>query len=172
MRSRSGRYRRNRKRELLLLALFVLVLFAVRWMLPEPETQNPTGVARVIDGDSVIVSGTEIRLLGIDAPERDQNCVRGGADWQCGRESARRLRAFLGRARVSCSGNSFDKHGRLLAVCRRGDVEVNQWLVEQGWAVSYDNYPAAERAARKAGRGIWSGTFEQPRDWRERNRGR
>lgn len=171
MASRSRRYRRNRKRELLLFALFVAVLLVVRWLLPEPEVQNPVGVARIIDGDSVVVAGTEIRLLGIDAPERDQNCSRGGADWQCGRESGRRLRAFLGGKRVSCSGNNFDKHGRLLAVCRRGDVEVNKWLVEQGWAVSYSDYPATERAARKARRGIWSGTFEQPRDWRERNRG-
>ncbi len=168
MTSRSRNYRRNRNREFLLFGLFVLVLLVVKWLLPEPETQNPAGTARIIDGDSVIVAGVEIRLLGVDAPEMDQTCERGGARWKCGRESARRLRTFLGGARVSCSGGNFDKHGRLLAVCRRGEVEINHWLVEQGWAVSFDDYPAAERAARKAKRGIWSGSFQRPRDWRER----
>ena len=32
------------------------------------------GVARVIDGDSLVVDGVKIRLAGIDAFERDQVC--------------------------------------------------------------------------------------------------
>jgi endonuclease YncB( thermonuclease family) len=71
---------------------------------------------------------------------------------------------------VQCIGDERDAHGRLLAICRSQGQEVNRWLVEQGWAVSYHDYPAAERAARTAKRGIWSGSFVRPHDWREENR--
>ena len=165
-----NRTRHNRTLDLLLFGLIVLGLLAVVRFLPEPERMNISGYVRVIDGDSLIVDGMEIRLQGVDAPELTQTCSRDGKTWECGRDAARRLRAHLGSALVTCRGNRFDQHGRLLAVCRAKEVEVNRWLVDRGWAVSFDDYPAAEGEARKAGRGIWSGTFERPRIWRERQR--
>lgn len=33
------------------------------------------GVPRIVDGDTVEISGTKIRLEGIDAPETDQLCL-------------------------------------------------------------------------------------------------
>ncbi|MDP3546623.1 MAG: thermonuclease family protein, partial [Phreatobacter sp.] len=34
------------------------------------------GHARIVDGDSLVVAGVEIRLFGIDAPELFQRCTR------------------------------------------------------------------------------------------------
>lgn len=170
MRSLFNRTRRNRTLDLVLFALIVLLLLAIVRFLPEPEYMNPNGYARVIDGDSLIVDGMEIRLQGVDAFELAQTCSRAGTEWGCGRNAARRLRAHLGSAPVSCKGNRFDQHGRLLAVCRVKGGEVNRWLVARGWAVSFHEYPEAEREARVAKRGAWSGRFEQPRVWRERQR--
>lgn len=167
-----GRSRRRRSRllDLLLLGLIVLAVLAALSLLPGPDPVSPRGPARVIDGDSLMVGGVEVRLLGIDAPELAQSCTRGGEPWPCGQEARRRLRGLVVRAEVACSGARRDRHGRLLAVCRLGELEINRWLVEQGWAVSYDHYPAAERAARAAKRGLWSGEFERPRDWRDAHR--
>lgn len=166
---RNRRNRRNRKRELLIFAGLVVVLLVAKYFLPEPDPLTPSGRAQVIDGDSIKVDGVEIRLKGIDAPELDQSCTRDGRDWPCGREAARQLRFFVRGADVSCIGTVFDKHKRLLAHCRQGDREINRWLVEEGWAVSFDDYPGAESKARREGRGLWSGRFERPTDWRERN---
>jgi endonuclease YncB( thermonuclease family) len=44
------------------------------------------GRARAIDGDSLKVGETEVRLHGIDAPLLSQTCQRGGRDWSCGLE--------------------------------------------------------------------------------------
>ena len=172
MRSRRRRSRRNRRQEILILAGLIIILIVANVILPEPEDRKPEGLARVIDGDSLVVDSVEIRLRGIDAPEMAQQCERAGRSWDCGKESARRLRFFIRGALISCSGNSFDQHGRLLAICRNGDREINRWLVEEGWAVSFGDYPFAERKARKARRGIWQGSFQYPSDWRKEQGGR
>jgi endonuclease YncB( thermonuclease family) len=155
---------------MILFAVIVLGILAVLRFLPAPEPVEVSGIARVIDGDSLHVSGVEIRLLGIDAPESAQSCMRGGASWPCGAASARKLGNRLRGRFVVCKGNERDVHDRLLAIFWVRGEEINSWLVEQGWAVSYHGYPGAERTARDAKRGIWSGTFILPRDWREENR--
>jgi hypothetical protein len=43
------------------------------------------GKAWVIDGDTIEISGTRIRLEGIDAPESNQTCTDPkGKTWPCG----------------------------------------------------------------------------------------
>jgi len=42
------------------------------------------GPAAVVDGDSLTLTGTSIRLFGIDAPEGSQTCQRKDALWSCG----------------------------------------------------------------------------------------
>ena len=50
-----------------------------------------TGNARVVDGDTIHVGNTKIRLYGIDAPERKQTCTAGGKEWSCGQEASKAL---------------------------------------------------------------------------------
>lgn len=43
------------------------------------------GLARVIDGDTIVIAGERIRLHGIDAPEMKQTCkTRKGKEQLCG----------------------------------------------------------------------------------------
>ena len=61
------------------------------------------GQARVIDGDTLDISGVRVRLEGIDAPERGQRCNRSwlGLTWRCGRAATRALRTLIGGQRFS-----------------------------------------------------------------------
>lgn len=165
-----SRTRRSKLLDLVLFAAIVLAILAVLRLLPQPEPLEMSGRARIIDADSISVQGTEIRLKGVDAPESLQTCARAGKDWPCGREAARALGNRLRGQIVTCKGSERDVHDRLLAVCRVRSMEINRWLVEQGWAVSFGGYAEAERRARDAKRGLWSGQFVRPSDWREENR--
>jgi endonuclease YncB( thermonuclease family) len=162
--------RRSRFTDIVLFGLVVLALLGVVLLLPASKSLTPEGRASVIDGDSISVAGVEIRLQGIDAPEAEQTCSKGGRDWSCGRESSRRLARLVRGGTIRCQGDGEDQHGRLLARCKLGEIDINRWLVEQGWAVSFGGYHGAERQARQAKRGIWAGDFEQPSDWRADNR--
>ncbi|HHZ07400.1 MAG TPA: thermonuclease family protein [Rhizobiales bacterium] len=127
------------------------------------------GRAEVGDGDSIVVGGGRIRLLGIDAPELDQTCQREGRDYSCGRESRRALAETIGSAPVACAGSERDRYDRLLARCRVGQTDLARSQVAVGWAIAYGDYQREEAIARQERLGLWAGTFERPGDWRQRH---
>lgn len=128
-----------------------------------------------VDGDSLRLAGIEYRLWGIDAPEWRQTCEQDSRSWHCGRAAARALRALLRDRELHCETVDRDRHGRAVARCRAGGVDINDWMVRQGWAIDYTRYSdgayaPAEAEARAAGRGIWRSRFVAPEQWRRENR--
>lgn len=129
-----------------------------------------TGSARVIDGDTLKIGTTTIRLFGIDAPEGKQSCKRDGIDWLCGQEAAKALREHVAGRDLSCEARDRDRYKRVVAVCSIEGEDVNRWLVVEGWALAYRQYSKAyvidEETARDARRGLWAGEFKKPWEWR------
>jgi endonuclease YncB( thermonuclease family) len=131
------------------------------------------GKARVIDGDTIDIAGSRIRLQGIDAPEADQTCTdAGNRAWPCGRAATRVLIELIAGRPLKCESSGFDRYRRVLAVCALPDgSDVNAWMVQQGWALAYysDVYRPQEAEAQAAKRGIWAGRFMPPWEWRHRH---
>lgn len=140
-------------------------------------SEQVVGVASVIDGDTLEVHGQRIRLLGIDAPESRQTCMKGGKPWRCGKDAAFALADKIGYKPVTCEAKGKpDRYGRATAVCRLGSEDLNAWMVREGWAMAYRQYSRAyvedEAAARESRRGIWSSEFTPPWEWRKQDRER
>ena len=140
---------------------------------PPTATETPTpNQVRVIDADTVDVDGTRYRLFGIDAPEARQTCRAWGRTWDCG---AAATEALMSRAEgMTCEGGDTDRFGRTVGVCSSGGVDLNAWLVANGWALAYrqfsDEYAGEEDRARSNRRGIHRGEFVEPWDWRRGER--
>lgn len=130
-----------------------------------------SGHARIIDGDSLVVAGVEVRLWGIDAPELSQRCQREGREVRCGREAHRSLVALAAGQPVTCERRDIDRYGRTVAICRADVVDLGRAQVMAGQAVAFGAYYQDEAAARDARRGLWAGEFVRPRDWRVQHRG-
>lgn len=130
------------------------------------------GRASVVDGDTLEIQGVRVRLWGVDAVESNQTCLDAqGKVYPCGRRAAFALADFLGQRTVSCTRRDTDRYGRMVAVCSVADVEVNRWLVEQGWALAYVQYGGgvyldSQDRARAGKRGIWQGSFQAPWEYR------
>jgi endonuclease YncB( thermonuclease family) len=127
-----------------------------------------TGQASTIDGDTIEIHGTRIRLWGIDAPESTQLC-RGedSLQYRCGAKAANDLDAFIARRSVSCTPISLDQYGRTVATCTVDGTDLGQWLVRNGLALDWPNYSHGmydkiQREAEHAGRGMWSGSYVAP----------
>jgi endonuclease YncB( thermonuclease family) len=134
-----------------------------------------SGPARIVDGDTIEIDGETIRLYGIDAPELDQTCERGGAAYFCGVVATDWLVERTDGAMVTCRGEQRDRYGRRLAICRAGGIDLNAGLVRAGWAVAFrrysQRYVADEAIAKRDGSGMWSGEFTDPTNWRRAKRG-
>lgn len=103
-------------------------------------------VVKVYDGDSITIAAKfpntdgpiyrfSVRLDGIDTPE-----IRGKT--QAEKELAKNVRDLLhemiyGKI-VELRNVSNEKYGRILADVYLGDLHINQWLVSENLAVSYD----------------------------------
>jgi endonuclease YncB( thermonuclease family) len=69
-----------------------------------------TGKARVVDGDTIHIGKTKIRLHGIDAPETKQECYRmDGSPYRCGEAATDALRVLIGADPVRCDGGAYDR---------------------------------------------------------------
>src|SRR5258708_7954398 len=102
---------------------------------------NITGVARIVDGDTLIVSPTKIRLEGIDAPETDQVCLNAsGVRWTCGIVARDRLAVHIAGRDIGCTPVGIDAYKRTLGICRLAGEDLNGWMVDQGWALAYVKY--------------------------------
>lgn len=141
----------------------------------EPAREQHAGSVRVLDGDTLDMDGTRIRMFGIDAPESKQTCRRNRRDWACGEEATEALAKVIGRQSVRCEERDIDRYQRVVAECWAGGRNLNAWMVEQGWAVAYREYGGAiydaqEASAKAAKRGVWNGRFVMPWDWRRGER--
>jgi endonuclease YncB( thermonuclease family) len=143
--------------------------------LPSLALADTIGPARIVDGDTIHIGKTKIRLHGIDAPETKQECYRvGGSPYRCGEAATDALRVIIGADPVRCDGGAYDRYKRLIAVCFAGTKDLNAEMVRQGWALAYRKYSTAyvaEEANAKAKKlGLWRGQFVAPWDWRRGKR--
>lgn len=146
--------------------MFYRVSFALLLTSASANAAPVVGVGNAIDGDSLKVGETEVRLYGIDAPEFTQTCQRDGRAWGCGSDATYQLSKLVNGKQVSCSLVGTDVHGRTLARCKVGEIDLNRTMVATGYALAYrrysTDYVSAEESAKLARRGIWTSKFEQP----------
>jgi endonuclease YncB( thermonuclease family) len=138
------------------------------------QAADLSGVPRIVDGDTLAIGATKVRLEGIDAPETDPVCLNAKGDhWACGIDARDQLAAHIAGRAISCLSNGTDAYRRTLAICYLAGEDLNGWMVQQGWALAYVQYSSAyrqvEEDARANQRGLWQGAFIAPWDWRHRN---
>ena len=153
----------------------ILLAAALTAIVGAPAAANIlSGPASVVDGDTIDMTGTRIRLLGIDAPESAQQCRRDGAAWSCGADAAAALHEILAAGPLECTSQGTDRYGRTLATCRNALFDLGHEMVRRGLAVPFGEdapyeYAEARDLARQLRFGMWAGEFEEPAAWRAAN---
>jgi endonuclease YncB( thermonuclease family) len=130
-----------------------------------------TGLGRVVDGDTLDVGHTRVRLEGIDAPEIAQTCQTAmGETWPCGALAASMLRKLAEHQDLACDRKGTDRYHRVLATCFADGIDIDEAMVRAGFAWAYVRYSTAyvlvELEARKEKIGVWQGPAVAPWDFR------
>lgn len=103
-------------------------------------------VIKVYDGDTITIATKlpyeasplyriHVRLNGIDTPE-----IKGKSpeEKEVSKEARESLSKLLLHKKVHLKNLSSEKYGRLLADVYLDELHINQWMVEQRYAVKYD----------------------------------
>ena len=149
-------------------------------------TGNLFGNPEINDANTVEIEETRIRLLGIDAPDLDQQCKLNGLPYACGLQAYLQLITIVtGKGRILCVVTQAAGDDRGWGKCgipneqrpsefRAGVPSFNELMVRSGWALAdrarSTDYVAAEDEARAAKRGLWAGEFIRPAEWRNGKR--
>ena len=141
------------------------------------------GIPKIVDGDTVQINEYKIRLEGIDAPEMKQQCKKPylqimfftfQKDYFCGQVSKKKLIQKIGNKPVKCILLGKDRYKRYLAKCFKGTINLNRWMVRNGYAIAYRKYSKLyvpdENLAKEEKLGLWRGTFVEPEQWRRKNK--
>ena len=159
---------------------FFSTVFFIFLFLQNSQSEIISGSATVIDADTIKINDNKIRLFGIDAPEKKQLCEKNfltisflsfKKKYPCGEISTKKLKKLINKNIIKCHIKGKDRYQRKLAICFRNKLNINSWLVRNGYAVSYQKYSkkylSEEIEAKKDKKGIWQGKFEMPWDWRK-----
>lgn len=133
-----------------------------------------SGHPKVIRGNVLQLGEMKIRLFGIDAPDPTQTCAnKYGNSYICGKEAIIWMRDRLNHKNVECYLINQLDYERSVGICFEGEehTDVAAEVVNAGWAVAYEkearDYMADEYDAAVNKRGLWSGMFYKPWDWRK-----
>lgn len=102
------------------------------------------GTAKVIDGDSLKLTGYNVRLAGLDAAELPvvdgKKCRKHNPLRSCQNAASKALADLVEGKTVFCLMVAFDwRNRRPVAVCKVNDIEINEWLIKNCLAGSPRN---------------------------------
>ena len=157
-----------------LLYIFLLAACFSAWSNDIKNNTEIISTTKVIitDGDTIKFNNKKIRLHGIDTPEIKQLCKnKEGKDYKCGIKAKLALINLIFNQQVKCNIHGTDKYKRLIATCFVKDININKWLVKEGWALAYrkysKDYVKEELFAKNNKIGLWEGEFLEPWKWRK-----
>ena len=143
------------------------------------------GTPKIIDGDTIHINNKKIRLEGIDAPEIKQQCKKPflkisaiisyqfNKNYSCGIMARIKLVEKINNSKVKCIVTSKDRYKRFIATCYKDNINLNKWMVRNGYAVAYKRYSKEyvrdEEYAKENKLGVWEGSFTMPEKWRKLN---
>ena len=163
--------------------LYILILFLT--FFSNTVAEEISGVPKIVDGDTVHINDKKFRLEGIDAPEMRQQCKKESLkissiigftfykDYSCGKVSKEKLISKIHGSKIKCKFTTKDKYKRYIATCYKEKINLNQWMVRNGYAIAYRRYSkkyvSDEDFAKEKKLGLWQGKFMNPEKWRKLN---
>ena len=129
-----------------------------------PTTDTLKGKCHVIDGDTIVISGTKIRIAGIDAPELDH-------PW--GKKSKFAVISMCKGKIVTAHIKDEVSYDRIVAKCYLPDgTDIAAALVQQGLALDWPKFSGGEYSHLEPSgirKKLWRANIKQGRRFKAHN---
>ena len=128
--------KKKKQRQIILLISLIIILFIINYQFIDGILEDFLSdydfviVERIIDGDTLVVNKTSVRLLGINCPERGEIYYSEAKDFL--EESV-----LNESVRLEFGKEKYDRYKRILAYVFVGKNNINLKLVEEGFANFY-----------------------------------
>ena len=172
----------NRIKLFLVISIYLIFFSITNINVVSQEVKLISGIAEVIDGDTIKIEKNKIRLFGIDAPEIKQFCKKPYLSisflsfqkkYSCGIKSTNNLKRMIKNNNIDCKIKGIDRYRRIIGECYKNKTNINSWMVRNGYAVAYKRYSKDyvrdEEYAKENTHGMWEGSFIMPEKWRKLN---
>jgi len=126
----------NRKKEVFFLAALILLFILVNYSFLDDALirlfdESETRIAeRIVDGDTIVAGGENVRLLGINTPERGEWLYSEAKEYLQERIFNKTIKLEFGKER-------YDIYDRLLAYVFLNEENINLKIIENGYANPY-----------------------------------
>ena len=150
--------------------IFLIVFLFLSFSLISEEIIK--GKATVVNSDYIKIENQIIILYGIEAMERPQVCYIENKIWPCYDITVRFLESLVDLGETECQIIKKSRMNRVFGTCEVVGIEINQELVEKGWALARvkqrKDYLKFQKIAEEKKLGIWQSQFIEPWLWRKR----
>ncbi len=145
---------------------------------PAPQLQTISGKSsKTLSGNMFKLNSYIIKLYGIDAPDLNQKCLdSGNTEYKCGKVVKNQLNRLLTNKKITCTVmEHMDNSSVTHAVCKldKENIDVGAVMTLSGWTIAdrgiSDVYIPYEQQAHGLKKGLWSGRFMAPWDFRRLN---
>ena len=138
----------KKRKQIILLVFLILLFFTINYNFLDKQLENfltdyETGIVeRVIDGDTIVINGSSVRLLGINTPERGERFYDEAKEFLEELVLNKTIKLKFGKER-------HDKYKRTLAYIFLNEKNINLKLIEEGFGnfyfptgkdISYDEF--------------------------------
>ncbi len=139
----------------------ICLLLVALTFLPVAARADMDGFGTVVAANAVMISGTTIRLWGIELPPAGAICTHEGETDKCHTLAMTMLRELTYQHPIYCEEISYEADKYVSARCTLspadlGGMLVNAGLARDNRAESGGIYTFAESNARARGRGVWA----------------
>ncbi len=146
------------KKEKILLILLLIIFFAINYsffdsLLIQAFVDYEEGIVeRVIDGDTVVINGSSIRLLGINSPEK-------GEPFSLKSKEFLEEKILGENVRIYFDVEKFDRYKRKLGYIFYEGSNINLESVREGYSNYY--FPSGKRKYYSEFVGAWTNCLEE-----------
>lgn len=156
----------DKKKEKIILILLIILLIAINYSFIDSFLNNIFNsrdivfINEVIDGDTVKINGSSIRMLGINTPEKGEFYYNEAKEFLKNLVLNKTVELEYGKER-------YDKYDRTLAYLFLGNEGVNIQLIENGFANFY--FPAGKDKYFSQYKEAWEGCIESNKNLCEKS---